>query len=64
MQNADLDRPSLRPHSLTKSAKLLASFAEELGMSDPWRRKFPEKTFFFLLTCPPHLFSNRFFSYR
>lgn len=46
MQDADLDRSSLRPHSLTKSAKLLASFAEELGMSDPWRLKFPGKKSF------------------
>lgn len=46
VQDADLDRSSCRPHSLTKSAKLLASFAEELGLSDPWRRKFPEKKYF------------------
>lgn len=47
VQDADLDRSSLRPHSLTKSAKLLASFAEEeLGMSDPWRFKFPGKKSF------------------
>lgn len=46
VQDADLDRSSLRPHSLTKSAKLLTSFAEELGMSDPWRLKFPGKKSF------------------
>lgn len=58
MQNADLDRSSNRQHSLTKSAKLLASFAEELGVSDPWRRKFPEKKSFSFFSHVHHTYSR------
>ena len=66
VQNADLDRSSNRPHSLTKSAKLLASFAEELDVSDPWRRKFPEKNVFFSFYSHVHHTYSRidFFSLR
>lgn len=58
VQNADLDRSSNRQHSLTKSAKLLASFAEELGVSDPWRRKFPEKKSFSFFSHVHHTYSR------
>lgn len=46
VQDADLDRSSSRPYSLSNSAKQLASTAAELGFSDPWRLKFPDKKLF------------------
>lgn len=57
VQDADLDRSSSRPYSLSNSAKQLASTAAELGFSDPWRFKFPDKKIIlFFFTRPSFLF--------
>lgn len=60
-------RSSSRPYSHTSSAKLLTSTATELGLSDPWRSKFPDKKNPFLFFSLVHHSFSRidfFFSLR
>lgn len=58
VQHPNLDRSSTRPHPLTKSAKLLSSTASQLGFSDPWRFKFPDKKPFSLFSPVHHSYSR------
>ena len=41
VQNTTLDRSSTKDAVLSGSAKVMASYAEQLGLSDPWRFNFP-----------------------
>lgn len=58
VQNVDLDRSSKRPYTLTNSAKLLATIANELGFSDPWRHKFSDKKSFSFFSHVHHTYSR------
>lgn len=58
VQDADLDRSSSRPYSLSNSAKQLVSTAAKLGFSDPWRFKFPDKKAFSFFSHVHHSYSR------
>lgn len=58
VQDAVLDRSSSRPYSINNSAKLLTSIARELGLSDPWRSKFPNRKSFSFFSHVHHSYSR------
>ncbi len=58
VQDTVLDRSSSKPSALTNSAKTLKSFAERLGLSDPWKSKFPTNKAYSFFSHVHHSYSR------
>ncbi len=58
VQDTVLDRSSSKPCALTNSAKTLNSFAERLGLSDPWKSKFPTNKAYSFFSHVHHSYSR------
>ena len=58
VQNLALDKSSNKQTSLSKSAKVLKYHADQLGLSDPWRSRFPTQKAFSFFSPVHHSFSR------
>lgn len=58
VQNRLLDRSSLKHTTLSNSAKLLESYTKQIGLSDPWRSKFPTSKVFSFFSHVHHSYSR------
>lgn len=58
VQDPDLDKSSSNTTPPTKSAKTLKAFADQLGLSDPWRRKSPTTKSFSFFSQVHHTYSR------
>lgn len=70
VQDTNLDGSSTKDTALSSSAKVLAFYAEKLGLSDPWRFNFPSTkayyfiVYYFVFAPTSYIFSDRFLSCR
>ena len=58
VQDTILDRSLLKQTNLTKSAATLKFHADQLGLADPWRTRFPSKKEFSFFSHVHHSFSR------
>ena len=58
VQNTELDRSSSNRSTAAKSAKVLKFHADQLGLTDPWRAKFPSSRVFSFFSHVHHSYSR------
>ncbi len=58
VQDVSLDRSSSKQSFLSKSAKVVLDYAFRLGLSDPWRVKYPQDKVFSFFSHVHHTFSR------
>lgn len=58
VQDTTLDRSSTRDAVLSSSAKVMPSYAAQLGLSDPWRFNFPSMKAYSFFSHRHHSYSQ------
>lgn len=58
VQNTELDRSSTKQFTISKSSKVLKFHTDQLGLTDPWRIKFPSSKTFSFFSHVHHTYSR------